>query len=116
MTYVVTEDCVKCKFTDCVQTCIADCFYEGENMLVIDPVQCIDCSACVNECRAGAILPDTDPKAQQWLEINKKYAAIWPNISEKKTPPADAEQWVGVEDKFVKHFSENPAEQGVNNS
>lgn len=105
MTYVVTESCIKCKFTDCVQTCIADCFYEGENMLVIHPDQCIDCGACVNECQAGAILPDTDPKAQEWLELNREYASIWPNIVEKINPPEDAKNWVNVPNKYKEYFS-----------
>lgn len=108
MTYVVTEDCIKCKFTDCVQICIADCFHEGANMLVIDPNTCIDCSACINECRVGAIVPDTDPRAKKWLELNAQYAAIWPKITEKKTAPEDAQNWVEVENKFTNHFSPNP--------
>jgi ferredoxin len=111
MTYVVTEACIKCKFTDCVPACVADCFYEGENMLVIHPEECIDCGACVNECRANAILPDTDPRAQIWLELNQKYASIWPNIVEKLPSSKKAEDWIEVADKYETHFSEKPAQR-----
>jgi ferredoxin len=94
VTFVVTENCIKCKYTDCVEVCPVDCFYEGENMLVIHPDECIDCGVCVPECPAEAILPDTDPAATDtWLEFNRKYADKWPNIL-SKTPPlpnADAE-------------------------
>lgn len=107
MTYVVTEACIKCKFTDCVPTCIVDCFYEGDNMLVIHPDQCIDCGACVSACRANAILPDTDPESHKWLELNRKYAEIWPNIVEKKSPPPDAEDWIDKANKYENHFNES---------
>jgi ferredoxin len=80
-------------------------------MLVINPEVCIDCTACVNECRVGAIVPDTDPKAAKWLEINAKYSAIWPSITEKKAPPADADNWIDIKDKFENHFSEKAAEK-----
>ena len=58
MTFVVTEACIKCKYTDCVEVCPVDCFYEGENMLVIDPDQCIDCGVCEPECPIDAIQAD----------------------------------------------------------
>ena len=74
MTYVVTEDCIKCKYTDCVEVCPVDCFYEGENMLVIHPDECIDCGVCEPECPADAILPDTDPDATKWIELNRDYS------------------------------------------
>jgi ferredoxin len=94
MTYVVTENCIKCKYTDCVEVCPVDCFYEGANMLVIHPDECIDCGVCVPECPAEAIVPDTEPAAtQQWLDLNRHYADVWPNITGKKDPlpGADAE-------------------------
>ena len=74
MTYVVTEACIKCKYTDCVEVCPVDCFYEGENMLVIHPDECIDCGVCEPECPADAIKPDTEPGLEKWLEVNTEYA------------------------------------------
>ncbi len=73
MTYVVTDNCVRCKYTDCVSVCPVDCFYEGENMLVIDPDGCIDCGVCVPECPAEAIYPEA-PELLKWVEINREYA------------------------------------------
>ena len=108
MTYVVTEDCIKCKYTDCVEVCPVDCFYEGENMLVIHPDECIDCGVCEPECPPEAIIPDTDPEAEQWIELNTKYAELWPNITRKKEAPADADDWNGVENKYEDHFSAEP--------
>ena len=84
MTYVVTEACIKCKYTDCVEVCPVDCFYEGENMLVIHPDECIDCGVCEPECPADAIKPDTEPGLEKWLEVNTEYAKSWPNITQKK--------------------------------
>eukprot|EP00998_Keelungia_sp_KM082_P011620 NODE_7899_length_573_cov_0.827354_g7876_i0.p1 GENE.NODE_7899_length_573_cov_0.827354_g7876_i0~~NODE_7899_length_573_cov_0.827354_g7876_i0.p1 ORF type:complete len:113 (+),score=22.47 NODE_7899_length_573_cov_0.827354_g7876_i0:69-407(+) len=108
MTYVVTEDCIRCKHMDCVEVCPVDCFYEGENMLVIHPDECIDCGVCEPECPAEAILPDTEPEAEKWLELNKEYSETWPNITTIGTPPADAEEWQGVPDKFKLYFSPKP--------
>jgi ferredoxin len=100
MTYVVTENCIKCKFTDCVEVCPVDCFYEGENMLVINPDECIDCGVCVPECPAEAIVADTDPAAEaKWVELNRRHASLWPNITRRKTPMPDAEAMNGVPDK-----------------
>jgi len=107
MTYVVTEACIKCKYTDCVAVCPVDCFYEGENMLVIHPDECIDCGVCEPECPADAIRADTDPEAKKWVELNSKYSRIWPNINEKKDSLPDAEEFDGVEGKFEKYFKEN---------
>ena len=84
MTYIVNDNCIKCKLTDCVDVCPVDCFYEGKNMLVIKPDECIDCGVCEPECPVDAIKADTEPGSEKWLEINKKYSEIWPNISEKK--------------------------------
>jgi ferredoxin len=92
MTFVVTENCIKCKYTDCVEVCPVDCFYEGENMLVIHPDECIDCGVCVPECPAEAIVADTEPAATQfWLDLNRTYSEKWPNIVAKKPPPSDAD-------------------------
>ena len=110
MTYIVKDECIKCKLTDCVEVCPVDCFYEGENMLVINPDECIDCGVCEPECPVDAILSDTEDGAEKWAEINRKFAEVWPNISEKKTPPADAEKWQNVEGKFEKYFSDKPGE------
>ncbi|MCA8934000.1 MAG: ferredoxin family protein [Rhodospirillaceae bacterium] len=109
MTYVVTEACIKCKYTDCVEVCPVDCFYEGENMLVIHPDECIDCGVCEPECPADAIKPDTDSDAaEKWLELNREYAEIWPNLTRQIEPPPDADSWKDVADKFAKHFSSAP--------
>jgi ferredoxin len=108
MTYVVTEACIRCKYTDCVEVCPVDCFYEGDNMLVIHPDECIDCGVCEPECPADAIKADTEPGLEKWLTLNSRYAAVWPNISDKKEPPADAEEFQGAEGKFDKFFSGSP--------
>ena len=108
MTYVVTEDCIKCKYTDCVEVCPVDCFYEGENMLVIHPDECIDCGVCEPECPADAILPDTDPDATKWIELNREYSEAWPVITLKKDPPADADAFKGISGKLEKFFSATP--------
>src|SRR6185503_2246894 len=99
MTYVVVENCIKCKLMDCVEVCPVDCFYEGENMLVIHPDECFDCGVCEPECPAEAIKPDTEPGLEQWLELNAQFAKTWPNITVKKEAPPDAKEWDGVADK-----------------
>ncbi len=111
MTFVVTEDCIRCKLTDCVEVCPVDCFYEGENMLVINPDECIDCGVCEPECPLEAILPDTDEKADQWLDLNKKYSeGAWPVITVQKDPMPESDEMTGVEGKFKKFFSPEPGE------
>ncbi len=110
MTYVVVENCIMCKYTDCVEVCPVDCFYEGKVMLVIDPDECIDCGVCEPECPAEAILPDTEPGLEKWIELNAKYAKIWPNVTAKKDPLPDAEKHDGEEGKLDKYFSEEPGE------
>ncbi len=109
MTFVVTEDCIKCKFTDCVEVCPVDCFYEGENVLVIHPDECIDCGVCEPECPIDAILPDIDSKAEQYLEMNRKYAEIWPNITCQKEPMEGYQEWEGKPNK-MQYLSEEPGE------
>ena len=92
---------------DCVEVCPVDCFYEGENMLVIHPDECIDCSVCVPECPVDAIKPDMDPGLEKWLSLNAKYAKTWPKITVKKAPPPDSKEWEGKPDK-LQYFSANP--------
>ena len=108
MTYVVTEACIKCKLTDCVEVCPVDCFYEGANMLVLHPDECIDCGVCEPECPVDAIKPDTEKSLEQWLEVNREYASKWPNITSKKDAPADSKAFETVPDKFNKYFSPEP--------
>jgi ferredoxin len=108
MTYVVVEECIKCKYMDCVEVCPVDCFYEGENMLVIHPDECIDCGVCEPECPVEAIKPDTEPGLEKFLSLNADFAKIWPNITAKKPPPADAKSWEGVPGKLGQHFSPGP--------
>jgi ferredoxin len=113
VTYLVTDNCIKCKHTDCVEVCPVDCFYEGENMLVINPEECIDCGVCEPECPADAILLDSAMRPEEmakWEGINRDYSNIWPNITEKKDPPTDWEEFDGVPDKFERHFSEKPGD------
>jgi ferredoxin len=95
MTFVVGENCIKCKYTDCVEVCPVDCFHEGPNFLVIDPEECIDCTLCEPECPVEAIYPEDDLPADQqdFLEINAELSLQWPVITERKDPPPDAEDW-----------------------
>lgn len=108
MTYVVTDNCIRCKYTDCVEVCPVDCFYEGENFLVIHPDECIDCGVCEPECPAEAIKPDTESGLDKWLKINAEYALVWPNITRKRDALPEAKEMDGVEGKFEKFFSPNP--------
>ena len=109
MTYVVNDNCIKCKLMDCVEVCPVDCFYEGENMLVIKPEECIDCGVCEPEWPISAIEPDTNENTDKWVEINKKYSEAWPNITKKRKDdvPPDQAKWRDVKDKF-KYFSVKP--------
>ncbi len=101
MTHVVTESCIKCKYTDCVDVCPVDCFREGPNFLVIDPDECIDCTLCVPECPAEAIFAEDDvPDSQKnFIALNAELSKTWPAIVERKDAPADADQWNGRADK-----------------
>ena len=101
MTFVVTQSCIKCKFTDCVEVCPVDCFHEGPNFLVIDPDECIACTLCEPECPVEAIYSEDELPNEQahFLELNAELAAGWPVITEAKEPPADADDWRDVEDK-----------------
>jgi ferredoxin len=101
MTFLVTEKCVKCKYTDCVEVCPVDCFYEGPNFLAINPDECIDCGVCVPECPVDAIVADQDIKDSEfWTELNKDLSAKWPNITRKKNPLPDADLWADKQDKL----------------
>ena len=114
MTYIVNDKCVNCRFTDCVEVCPVDCFYIGENTIVIHPDECIDCGVCEPECPAGAIVPDTDmpPELEKWLQFNTEMAEVWPNITEKidELPEADKynpeTNWTGGDKS--KMVSKNP--------
>jgi ferredoxin len=107
MTYVVTESCINCKYTDCVSVCPVDCFYEGPNFLVINPDECIDCAVCVPECPVNAIVPDTDTATQNldyWIEVNEKLSKSYTSITRKKEPLSQAEEFKDIKDK--KHLLE----------
>ena len=109
MAYVVTENCIKCKFMDCVEVCPVDCFYEGENFLAINPDECIDCGVCEPECPAEAIVPDTEPGVEDWLERNRVFTQekAWPNITRKGDPLPDSEAWKDKPGK-LEYLSEEP--------
>ncbi len=113
VTFVVTENCIACKYTDCVSVCPVDCFYEGENMLVIHPDECIDCGVCEPECPADAIRADTEPDMEKWVDFNRKYSEIWPVILESKNPMANAGEMDGAEGKLSTHFSERPVAEAI---
>lgn len=102
MTFVVTDSCIRCKYTDCVEVCPVDCFHEGPNMLAIDPAECIDCAVCVPECPVDAIYPAAEIPAsmQRFIDLNAELAADWPVITTRKEPPADADAWKGKRDKL----------------
>jgi len=102
MTFVVTEACIKCKFTDCVDVCPVDCFHEGPNFLTIDPDECIDCTLCEPECPAEAIFAEDElPEGQEsFIQLNAELAQIWPVITDVKQPPEDADEWLKVKDKI----------------
>lgn len=102
MTFVVTDNCIKCKFTDCVEVCPVDCFHEGPNFLAIDPEECIDCTLCVSECPANAIKAEEDVQTHEmhFMKLNKDLSKSWPVITNKKAAPVDANDWNGVPDKL----------------
>lgn len=107
MTHLVIENCIKCKHTDCVEVCPVDCFYEGPNFLVINPIECIDCGVCIPECPVDAIVPDNDQDTdiEFWLDTNTRLSKKWPNITKKKPALSDAESWKDVPDK-IKYLEE----------
>lgn len=104
MTYLVNDNCIKCKHTDCVEVCPVDCFYEGENMLVINPEECIDCGVCVPECPEEAIISDNDDSLKEssvdWFQYNETKSQIWPNIIDSKDPYPEYEKYSGTNDRI----------------
>ena len=102
MAYVVTENCIRCKYTDCVEVCPVDCFHEGPNFLVIDPEECIDCTLCIDECPVNAIyaIDDLPPEYQRFIALNIELSKSWPVLTERRDPPADANHWADVKEKF----------------
>ncbi|MFO7190312.1 MAG: ferredoxin family protein [Pseudomonadota bacterium] len=102
MPHVVTEACIKCKHTDCVDVCPVDCFREGPNFLVIDPDECIDCAVCIPECPVNAIYAEEDvPEDQRvFIELNAELAREWPVITDRKDPLPDADKWKDVKNKL----------------
>jgi ferredoxin len=102
MTFVITENCIKCKYTDCVDVCPVDCFHEGPNFLVIDPDECIDCTLCEPECPANAIFSEDEvPENQvQFIQLNAELSKVWPSITEVKPAPEEADEWNGKPDKL----------------
>ena len=103
MTYLVNDKCIRCKHTDCVEVCPVDCFYEGPNMLVINPDECIDCGVCVPECPVDAIIEDTEDIDNKWYKLNEEYSNKWSNITKKKDPLPDAEKYKDEENKLEKY-------------
>ena len=104
MTYIVNDKCIMCKHTDCVEVCPVDCFYEGENMLVINPDECIDCGVCEPECPVDAILPYTDPEGEKWVEFNQEWSQKWEVLATKKDALPDAEKYANETGKLEKYF------------
>ena len=112
MSYVIDEKCIKCKTMECVEICPVDCFYEGDNMVVIHPDECIDCGVCEPECPVEAILPDSEGDLEKWVTLNADYAEKWPNITRKGVSPSDADEFKDETGKFDKYFTETPGTTG----
>jgi ferredoxin len=118
MTFIVTGECIKCKYLDCIEVCPVDCFYVGENMVVIHEKECIDCGVCKPECPVGAIIPEkhkdtSEEKRKYWLDINIKYSRVWPNLTSNLGPLPDAEKWdhkkeYNGDPEKREHFSPEP--------
>jgi ferredoxin len=109
LTGIVTDACIKCKHMACVEVCPVDAFYEGENMLVINPLECVDCGCCIEECPIDAIAFDTDPIAKPWADLNAAYSKLWPNVTfNGGQTPDDAEEFHHAAGKFDTYFSPKP--------
>jgi len=102
MTYIVTTKCINCKYSDCVEVCPVDCFYEGPNFLVINAQECVDCGLCEIECPISAIVPESELSGDnlELLELNARLAEIWPRITQRKQKMPDADRWAQVDDKL----------------
>lgn len=113
MAYVVTEACIRCKYMECTTVCPVDCFYEGTNMLVINPSECIDCGSCEPICPSQAIIPEIDDTDDLWVTFNSKYAALWPKLkaSQRGPAPADADVWKDEPNKLANYFDPVPAQR-----
>jgi len=105
MAFVITENCILCKYTNCVEVCPVDCFHEGTNSLVIDPDECIDCGLCEPECPVEAISSEDDVEDKNFININRKLSKIWPVINKRKDPLIDADKWKDVKGK-IKYLEE----------
>ncbi len=114
MTGVITDACIRCKYMDCVEVCPVDAFYEGATMLVINPLECVDCGCCIEACPVDAIVFDTEERAQPWLALNAKYAKLWPNVTFDggQTSP-DADHYASLPDKFDQYFSPDPGKGDI---
>jgi ferredoxin len=114
MAGVVTDVCIRCKHMDCVEVCPVDAFYEGENMLVINPFECVDCGCCIGECPINAIVFNDDPLAEPWSALNAEFSAIWPNVTfDGGQTPGDAAEFRSVTGKFETYFSPKPGQGDV---
>jgi ferredoxin len=111
MAYLVTEACIRCKYMECTTVCPVDCFYEGANMLVINPIECIDCGSCEAMCPTEAIIPEIDDHGGRWMAFNTEHFARWPKLkaSQRGAAPADADEWKQSPDKLRDHFDPAPA-------
>jgi ferredoxin len=99
---------------ECVEACPVDAFYEGENMLVINPLECVDCGCCIEQCPIDAIVFDTEARAKPWLELNQKYSKLWPNVTfNGGQTPSDADRFRSESGKFERYFSPDPGEGDV---
>lgn len=112
MAVVVTDGCIRCKYTDCVDVCPVDCFHEGEVMLVVNPEGCIDCGLCEPACPVEAIVPDSYRGIEMWVEINRTMSARWPKIATRRSASPDADRYRGVSGKYPTYYSDRPAVPG----
>ena len=105
MTHVVTDSCVKCKYTTCIEVCPVDCFLETEYMVIINPEECIDCGVCIPECPVEAIKPEAD-ELLVWLERAKILTPKLKPITKQKDPLPDADKFKNEKNKFEKYIGD----------